>query len=595
LRDLNQLVEDDDNWLFPRRQEDDSSWVDPYHPVPRDRKIFLSQELKKKSVDLFPDEGESTSHLQKLKAIHEEARSLDLEYDAKVGLMVGRAHYGDGPTVSETSMSNGSKMDATAKVLESAVPDKRMDVWAVPSQDGSTYRAAGKLKEHKDGKDYRFSYIAQQHTHSAASYADIVRERYFPKEDNEYWAAPARTSVPDLPIHIAKDGTVKNGPPDANEDWMPPENSQVEPAVVDKTKYYAPTIAEEKYTESRSVVTEGSDWMGLAPGGRSARVDFTGNIKQSGDSDNSFVWNPVTHPSEEASVSKNVDEPRPFKSTKTVASPVKVEPKVQSSRVGNLPRPPSPQGTRGAFRPTKPSPQENAINNGALEYSHTGRLSFDMNHETIFIGDEDRRGNKGVSHERRTIEMLLCCCFLVLVPVTLALIIIFVVNPDDSRGEFPKVPTVPSPSMAPVAAPTLPPVLPPAAKPTVTEGALIDFLSSISADDGVALRDPNSSQYAAMKWLQTSSNQGIYDEQVVIQRYALATLYYSTNGGQWGSSTGWLSSEPECEWQTLSVSPSVCDDDGQLVALNLNANNLAGSIPPELNLLSASLSKWWMS
>jgi hypothetical protein len=588
VRDRNTLVmvaagdgdDNHDSWCFPHRQEDDSSWVDPYHPVPKDRKKYLAEELKKTSVDLFPEDGESTAHLEKLRAIHEQARSLDLEYDEKVGLMVGRAYHGDEQTTSEIS-----QLDATIRVLENAVPDQRMDVWKLPSQDGSTYRAVGKLSEHKGGKDYRFSYIAQQHTHSASSYADIVRERYFPKEDNEYWAAPARTTAPELPIHISKDGTIKNGPPDLNEDWMPPEINPDETPIVDPTKYYAPSMADERFSESKSVRSEGSDWLGFAPGGRSARVDFTGNVNTNDDSDNSFVWNPPALTSEQSSIAER-EELQPTRKGKVKPpSEVKVQFKIPSQR------PPSPPVTRDRSLIAPDSRHEQAVNKSSYEFSPSGRLKFDMTPETIFIGDEDRRGYKRESSQTRTIKMLICCFFFVLVPVALTLIIIFVVDPSDSPRAGTTVPTVPSVSPPPSTVPEFTPTSAPMADNSVKEETLIKFLSNRSTDAGAALRDSNSPQYAAMKWLQSTANEGIYNEPVILQRYALATLYYSTNGIQWTSFSGWLSNEPECDWQTMSVSSIVCNDDGEFVALKLSGNNLAGSIPPELNLLSASLSK----
>lgn len=590
FRDLNQKI-DDEIWMVPHREEDDSSWVDPYHPVKKERKQHLSDELKKKSVDLFPEDGRATREMEKLQAINEEAKLLDLKYDARVGLIVGSHHQqGDGQTVSETSFSETSKMDATAQVMESAVPDKNMDVWALPSQQGTTFRSAGAMSEHKDGKDYRFSYIAQQHTHSTSSYADVVRERYFPKEDNEYWAAPTKQETPELPIHISKDGKVKNGPSDENEDWMPPEIDPSEVAAVDKSKYYAPSIAEERHYETKSVVTDGSDWMGQGVGSRSARVDFTGVVNNSDDSDNSFEWNPVKLPSD---ASEGSDEEESSRPPSPPPKPLtRRAPPLSPTRSMNrgLPRPPSPPTTSRdrAVLQSEPlnSDPEQAISKGQYDYSPSGRLKFDMTPQTILIGDEDRGVKREAASQKRLVYILTCCFFVILVPAAVALVIVFVVDPNDKRGDAPSVvPTVPAPTMVPVISPTMQPIVAPS-PPTVDEDALIAFLSSISTDNGAALQDPSTPQYAAMKWLQTPVNESIFDQQVVAQRYALATLYYSTNGDDWTASNGWLSSDPECSWESSNSILATCDLNGFYLTLHLSGNNLAGSIPPELTLLS---------
>jgi hypothetical protein len=74
--------------------------------------------------------------------------------------------------------------------------------------DGDYRAPAGvtKLATHKDGKDYRFSYVAMLHTHSMASYADVVRQPYFPHEDKAYWVvALAKESPPELTFGIQEE------------------------------------------------------------------------------------------------------------------------------------------------------------------------------------------------------------------------------------------------------------------------------------------------------------------------------------------------------------------------------------------------------
>jgi hypothetical protein len=102
-----------------------------------------------------------------------------------------------------------------------------------------------------------------------------------------------------------------------------------------------------------------------------------------------------------------------------------------------------------------------------------------------------------------------------------------------------------------------------------------------------ALQDPSSPQGKALKWLESSINNGVYTEQRFLQRYVLSTVYYSTNGNDWINNTAWLSELDECSW--MSTAQFVCDDSGRYIELDLQENNLVGTLPPELVTLSDSL------
>lgn len=79
----------------------------------------------------------------------------------------------------------------------------------------------------------------------------------------------------------------------------------------------------------------------------------------------------------------------------------------------------------------------------------------------------------------------------------------------------------------------------------------------------------------------------IYRQQ---QRYAIAALYYSTNGAGWNNNDGWLSTSHECTWYWddvfESTNISACDGDDRLLSLALYANNVSGSLPAEVELLT---------
>ena len=61
---------------------------------------------------------------------------------------------------------------------------------------------------------------------------------------------------------------------------------------------------------------------------------------------------------------------------------------------------------------------------------------------------------------------------------------------------------------------------------------------------------------------------------------ALVTLYNSTHGGSWSNHSGWLASNTPCSWYGVTCS------DGTVQELNLPANALSGSLPPQLGDLA---------
>ena len=153
------------------------------------------------------------------------------------------------------------------------------------------------------------------------------------------------------------------------------------------------------------------------------------------------------------------------------------------------------------------------------------------------------------------------------------------------------------PSPLPTNLPTKPPTKPPTPKPsmplthppTIAPTTTSLFTSIIEAfpEGKSALEDPDSPQTKALKWLEESSKDDLFGVQNYLQRYALATVYYSTNGDDWIDSRGWLSEEDECDW--MSTAQNICDESGNIVKLELKENNLVGTLPAELGILSDTL------
>ena len=127
------------------------------------------------------------------------------------------------------------------------------------------------------------------------------------------------------------------------------------------------------------------------------------------------------------------------------------------------------------------------------------------------------------------------------------------------------------PSMAPSYAPSEAPSGVP------TSSAFVDFLEDVlkplKASPDAVFSDVSSPQYRAALWLVDEDSKNYWPQKdlnpsdsQVIQRYALATLHFATDGNNWrlcGKESSncprvsWLSPVDECEWYFVD-----CDDIG---------------------------------
>jgi len=96
-----------------------------------------------------------------------------------------------------------------------------------------------------------------------------------------------------------------------------------------------------------------------------------------------------------------------------------------------------------------------------------------------------------------------------------------------------------------------------------------------------------SPQFKALHWL---ANEDVLqytpdtDQAVkkIIQRYALTTLYFATNGEQWTDGLNFLSQNDECDWNDEEAGGSLfkgvghCNEEGDITSLALWSNNLDG-------------------
>ncbi|CAB9528038.1 Leucine Rich Repeat [Seminavis robusta] len=115
-----------------------------------------------------------------------------------------------------------------------------------------------------------------------------------------------------------------------------------------------------------------------------------------------------------------------------------------------------------------------------------------------------------------------------------------------------------------------------------------------------AMENPRSPQTKAYQWLSINIDNSNNTEHLAVwrlrQKFALATFYYSTRGDHWVENQGWLDWDTnECNWTQQRLWDPLnqevnCDDDGKLLSLQFwYANNLDGTMPPEISLLCNSL------
>jgi hypothetical protein len=112
---------------------------------------------------------------------------------------------------------------------------------------------------------------------------------------------------------------------------------------------------------------------------------------------------------------------------------------------------------------------------------------------------------------------------------------------------------------------------------------LKSLLIPVTFDNGTSLQTPSSPQNNALNLLAFDAKLDSYPDAKKIQRYALATLFFSTIGTSWKRQDSWISDDDECDWYNNG---SYLCTRGSVETLSLSFNNLVGTIPNELGLLT---------
>ena len=107
--------------------------------------------------------------------------------------------------------------------------------------------------------------------------------------------------------------------------------------------------------------------------------------------------------------------------------------------------------------------------------------------------------------------------------------------------------------------------------------SLREMVAMRSADKGSALLDTASNQTAALNWIWKDQNLPNYSDTRILERYALATLFFGTAGEKWSNRTNWIESDvSECDWHAV-----FCNDDNMVSKIQLEDNSLSGELPGE--------------
>ena len=105
---------------------------------------------------------------------------------------------------------------------------------------------------------------------------------------------------------------------------------------------------------------------------------------------------------------------------------------------------------------------------------------------------------------------------------------------------------------------------------------------------GKEIYQEGTTKFKALVWLADEDPKHLHSSspiQEVLQRFVLADLYFSTTGDEWNNKYKFMTKKNVCDWndKTWGV---FCNDDGQITTLLMPENDMYGTIPQDIGLLS---------
>ena len=145
-------------------------------------------------------------------------------------------------------------------------------------------------------------------------------------------------------------------------------------------------------------------------------------------------------------------------------------------------------------------------------------------------------------------------------------------NPDDDNDSGSRSNATPAPTSSPSVSPA----------PTSLFDRMFDLLSAYSGE--AVLLETTTPQYQALQWVLGDVQAGDWSDDVILERYALASLFHSTEGGRWLDITEFVVPLSYCDWGGVGCK------DGLLTSVTLPSQNLLGTLPPEIGVLTSLVS-----
>ena len=124
---------------------------------------------------------------------------------------------------------------------------------------------------------------------------------------------------------------------------------------------------------------------------------------------------------------------------------------------------------------------------------------------------------------------------------------------------------------------------------------ILERVTTLGVSDEVTLANKETPQYRALKWIADEDKAQLdVDNYMLIQRYTLAVLYFSTgkvgDESTWSNSTNWLTEKGICVWygvkcHTDKKGSAQMDDNVPVSVVDLEQNGLVNTIPSEIGSL----------
>ena len=179
----------------------------------------------------------------------------------------------------------------------------------------------------------------------------------------------------------------------------------------------------------------------------------------------------------------------------------------------------------------------------------------------------------------QAIAVVMC---LLIVGIVVA-VVIPITRQDDGQGKT-RVESPPPPAGrdddAEVDTSLVPSSSPTTFAPTTFEERIFTLISAYSGL--VVLQDQSTPQFRSLQWVTTDASVADWSDEQILDRYALAVLYFGNDGLRWARVTNFLLPTFHCEWDGVS-----CNENGEPSTLSLVNEGLSGSLPREIGVLSS--------